>query len=140
MLIQLTDKPIPVSLIQQSLKDPSCGAFVEFQGIVRNHHEGAKVSRLFYEAHPSMALGLMGKIAKRAMELWPVQELAILHRLGVLPVGEVALYMGLLAPHRREAFEACQFLIDEIKKKVPIWKKEFYVGDTDGHWVEGCHG
>lgn len=101
------------------------GALVCFEGRVRNHHQGKAVRSLDYEAHEALALDEGERIVKEAQQRFPVQA-ACVHRLGSLKLGEVAVWVGVAGSHRDEAFAACRWIIDEIKARVPIWKREYY--------------
>jgi molybdopterin synthase catalytic subunit len=104
-----------------------------FIGTVRNHADRRAVVRLEYEAYDKMALKKMEEVAAEARRRWPVEKAAVVHRKGVLQIGEVAVVIAVSTPHRRESFEACQYIIDTIKQVVPIWKKEVYEnGET---WI-----
>lgn len=116
---------------------PCCGALVQFEGIVRDHNEGQRVVGIEYECFWEMAERELEKILKEAKKRWSVHEVFIAHRIGRLAVKEVSLVLFVLSPHRREAFEASQYIIDELKKRVPIWKKEFYE-DGKSDWIV-CH-
>jgi molybdopterin synthase catalytic subunit len=134
-MIQLTDKPINPGDVLAQVGDDGSGGVVLFLGQTRDHSRGGKVVGLEYEAHESLALKQMEKIAAAARERWPVRAMAIVHRTGYLKVGEVSVAIAVACAHRGEAFEACRFAIDTLKKTVPIWKKEFR---PDGSfWVEG---
>jgi molybdopterin synthase catalytic subunit len=110
------------------------GALCLFTGIVRDHHEGRRVDHLEYEAYEEMALPLMEEIASEARSRWRVSTVSVVHRLGRLEIGETSVAVAVTSPHRREAFEACHHVIDALKSRVPIWKKEFY---SDGSaWIE----
>lgn len=104
--------------------DPAFGAVVTFQGTVRGEEQGEPIQAILYEAYEAMAQGLLGDIVRRAETRWPVR-VGIAHRLGRVPVGEASLRVEVAGPHRKEAFEACQFVIEEIKREVPIWKAAF---------------
>lgn len=122
---------------QEKLKDPSCGGWVTFEGRVRNHHGGKEVMRLEYEAYFPMAKKVMEEIEKEARKRFPqVRKTVVVHRVGEIPIGEIALWAAVGATHREEAFGACRFLVEEIKRRAPIWKKEFYADGTSS-WV-GC--
>lgn len=134
-MIQLTDKPINPGDVLAQVGDDGSGGVVFFLGQTRDHSRGEKVAGLEYEAHESLALKQMEKIAAAARERWPVRAMAIVHRTGYLKVGEASVAIAVACAHRGEAFEACRFAIDMLKKTVPIWKKEFR---PDGSfWVEG---
>lgn len=126
---------IDVDALIQQLSQPADGAVVHFSGIVRNHSHGRKTQFLQYEGYEPMALKEMQEIAASARKNWDIDRIGIVHRLGQLSVGEVSVTIVVTAAHRRDAFSACQFAIDTLKKTVPIWKKEFF---EDGEvWVEG---
>ncbi|MET0552445.1 MAG: molybdenum cofactor biosynthesis protein MoaE [Vicinamibacteria bacterium] len=110
------------------------GALCLFVGTVRDENRGRRVVRLEYEAYEQMALPLMEEIAAEARRRWPVTALRIVHRLGALAVGDASVAVAVASPHRDEAFAACRYAIDTLKKTVPIWKKEFY---ADGSaWLD----
>src|ERR1700709_2500094 len=112
---------------------PESGGIDVFIGTVRNATKGKKVLKLEFEAYEKMAMAEMEKIAKQAIEKWPVQKLLIHHRTGVLQVGDVPVIIAVSAAHRDAAFEACRYVIDTLKQTVPIWKKEIF---EDGEvWV-----
>jgi molybdopterin synthase catalytic subunit len=109
-----------------------------FVGVVRDTNAGRRVSFLEYEAYEEMALAQMQELAAEARRRWPVSELRLVHRLGRLEIGEASVAVAAASPHRAEAFEACRFLIDTLKRQVPIWKKEHFEGGAS--WVEGPGG
>ena len=112
---------------------PDCGGIDVFIGTVRNATAGKPVLRLEFEAYEKMALSEMQKLADTALQRWPVRRVAIHHRTGILAVGEAPVIIAVAAAHRDAAFEACRFIIDTLKKTVPIWKKEIF---EDGEvWV-----
>ncbi len=121
-----------------ALGDAGCGGYVTFEGWVRNHNEGRRVERLEYEAYESLGLREGERIVAEAVRRFGVHAAACVHRLGPLAVGDLAVWVGVSAPHRGEAFAACRYIIDEIKHRVPIWKKEHYV-DGDSGWVNCEH-
>lgn len=115
------------------LNSPEAGAVNLFIGTVRNNAHGKHVDKLIFEAYEPMALKEMEKLAAQANQNWSVAKLLMIHAVGEKAVGEPVVVIGIASPHRQEAFEATRFLIDELKKTVPIWKKEFY---QDGSiWV-----
>lgn len=124
-------------LLDEQMRDDRAGAYVMFEGCVRNHDLGRCVLRLEYDAYAPLALAEGDRILAEAQERFPVLGARCVHRTGRLEIGETAVWIGVSASHRREAFEACQYIIDEIKRRVPIWKKEHYV-DGDALWV-ACH-
>jgi molybdopterin synthase catalytic subunit len=110
------------------------GGVVTFTGVVRNQARGAEIDHLEYEAYAPMAEKEMRKIRDAVAARWPQVKLAFAHRVGRLAIGEAAVMIAAAAPHRAEAFEACRFAIDTLKKTVPIWKKEF--ATSGAYWVE----
>ena len=131
--IILTGQPLDINACIAHVMAPDCGGIDVFIGTVRNATKGRPVLRLDFEAYEPMALSEMKKQADRAMQQWPIQRIAIHHRVGTLQVGEVPVVIAVAAAHRDAAFEACRFLIDTLKQTVPIWKKEVF---EDGEvWV-----
>src|SRR5215831_1559369 len=120
--------------LQDALRDESCGGFAAFEGWVRNHNEGHAVTRLEYEAFVELAEKEGARIVAEAHSRFGVTRAACVHRIGSLAIGDVAVWVGVSAAHRDEAFRACRFIIDEVKHRVPIWKKEHYVNGDSG-WV-----
>lgn len=144
--IQLFRGPIPEDAVKQfSLGSRHLGGVVTFAGIVRGESDPqhGDLLRLEYEAYESMALRQMHQLAATAIERWQAGRVAIVHQLGAVQPGEISVLIVVACPHRAEAFEACRWIIDTLKKDVPIWKKDVY---ADGHvaWVEpsppGSHG
>ena len=124
--VQITDQPIDVSALIESVKDDGAGAIDVFIGTVRNQTGGKGVQKLFYEAYVPMAISEMQKIVDECAARWPVKKAGVIHRTGELGLGDIAVAIAVSCPHRADAFEACRFIIDTIKKTVPIWKKEFF--------------
>jgi molybdopterin synthase catalytic subunit len=134
-VIELVTTPIDPDQVVRTVASPKAGAVVTFDGIVRDHARGKSVTHLFYEAYPEMAKTEMAKIREQALERWPLQGLAIVHRTGRLEIGESSVFIAVASAHRADAFEACRFAIDTLKTSVPIWKQEHY---EDGEvWIEG---
>jgi adenylyltransferase/sulfurtransferase len=127
-------EPLDPQALQASLADPSCGGYAAFEGWVRDLNEGRKVRRLEYEAFEALAVREGGRIVAEACARFGVRNARCVHRVGDLALGEIAVWVGVSAPHRDEAFRACRWIIDEVKHRVPIWKKEHYV-DGDSGWV-----
>jgi len=138
-VFDLTEKPIMGGELASKLTDDTCGAFVSFEGVVRNHNEGQQVLRLEYESYKALAVKEGDKVIAEALARFPVTHIVCLHRTGELAIGDVAVWVGISSPHRGEAFDACRYVIDEVKLRVPIWKKEYYT-DGDSGWVncEAC--
>lgn len=135
--------PIDATELRKSVQDPACGGYVAFEGWVRNHNEGREVKRLEYEAFEPLAIKEGERIIAAAAERHGVEHILCVHRIGNLALGDMAVWVGVSSRHRHEAFLACREVIDEVKHRVPIWKKERYV-DGDSGWVncERCatHG
>ncbi|MDQ4120184.1 MAG: molybdenum cofactor biosynthesis protein MoaE [Acidobacteriota bacterium] len=132
---ELTFEPLNVGDIARRAVPPTCGAIVTLDGFVREWTRGKQTEYLVYEAYEPMALTEMQKLGAAACEKFEIAHVAIVHRLGRLEIGETSVVISVAAPHRRAAFEACEWLIKELKRTVPIWKKEFYAGGSD--WIEG---
>jgi molybdopterin synthase catalytic subunit len=129
----LTDDPIdPRALVERVMRQ-SDGAYVLFEGVVRNHHEGRAVESIFYDAYRPMAEKEIEAIVREIAARYPDVALAVLHRLGHLTVGDSSIAIVASSPHRAEAFEACRMMIDRIKETVPTWKKER--GPNGEEWV-----
>jgi molybdopterin synthase catalytic subunit len=126
--------PIDSTRLQRELADRTCGGFVSFEGWVRDHNDGLPVSQLEYEAFEALGMKEGERIIAQACEQFGLTRLACVHRLGLLRIGDVAVWVGAASPHRDEAFRACRFVIDEVKHRVPIWKKEHYASGDSG-WV-----
>ncbi len=132
-LVELREDPLDPAEIAAGLRTDTDGAVVTFAGTVRGHSRGRTVRKLVYEAYGSMALRQMQELAAEARRRWAIGDLAVVHRTGVLAIGEVSVVIAVAAPHRGAAFDACEWLIDELKRTVPIWKKEIY---TEGEaWI-----
>lgn len=125
---------IDPTALARGLADASCGGYASFEGWVRDLNEGRAVRRLEYEAFEELAVREGERIVAEACARFGVRNARCVHRIGDLPLGEVAVWVGVSAPHRDEAFRACRYIIDEVKHRVPIWKKEHYV-DGDSGWV-----
>ena len=132
---ELTDGPIDVGEVARRVVPVECGATVTLDGYVREWTRGRRSLYLVYEAYPPMALREMLRLCREAHERFEIAHIGIVHRTGRLEIGETSVCISVSAPHRRAAFEACEWAIKELKLRVPIWKKEFY---EDGEvWVEG---
>ena len=126
MKTQLTITPAPIdeaTLITARQMSENMGAVVVFHGIVRGEEAGESITALDYEANEEMARHQFGLIFAAIDKRWPVESVRLIHRVGIVAVNEPSLWVEVIAPHRAEAFAACQFLIDEMKEKVPIWKR-----------------
>jgi molybdopterin synthase catalytic subunit len=125
---------IDTAALRATLADPACGGYATFEGWVRDHNDGRQVRHLEYEAYEQLAVREAQRIIAEATARFGVAHAACAHRLGDLAIGELAVWVGVSAPHRHEAFLACRYIIDEIKQRLPIWKKEHYA-DGDSGWV-----
>jgi molybdopterin synthase catalytic subunit len=136
IMISITKDVIDQLKILDQLKDDSSGAVVFFTGSVRNHNSKGKVEGIFYEAYEEMAEEILKKIEKEIFENWNIKKFIAIHRIGYLKVREISVIVGVSSEHRKEAFEACSYGIDTIKKRCPIWKKE-KMQSGNSEWVEG---
>lgn len=132
-MIKIEEKPLVVEKVLASVSSPKAGAVNLFLGTVRQFTGSNQVIQLEYEAYDAMAVKEIEKIVETSKSLWPVQQASVIHRKGILQVGEVAVAIAVSCPHRQASFEACQYIIDKIKETVPIWKKEIYPDGTS--WV-----
>ncbi|MEM7297570.1 MAG: molybdenum cofactor biosynthesis protein MoaE [Bacteroidota bacterium] len=134
-MVQLVEH-IDLNEVYKLLSDSKAGGICVFVGTVRNHtpaNPDSGVTDLRFEAYDEMALAEMEKIRQKAIEKWDLHKAIMVHAVGKKEVGEAVVVVGVSSSHRKEAFPACQFLIDELKKTVPIWKKEFFTDRS--HWV-----
>ena len=133
--VEVTNKPLDVGAIARHVVPVNCGATVTLDGYVRQFTKGRETLYLEYEGYKPMALKEMEKLIVQAHENFDIENVGIVHRLGKLEIGETSVVIAVASPHRRAAFEACEWLIKELKRTVPIWKKEVYAdGET---WIEG---
>jgi len=135
MKVRLTSEPFDLHEALKNLLVPEAGAYVFFLGKVRSESHGRHVKKLVYEAYPEMAVAEMERIREEALGRFPIIDMLIWHRHGELEVGEDTILIIASAAHRKEAFEACSWAIDEVKKRVPVWKKE--VTNEGTFWIEG---
>lgn len=126
--------PIEAAALVARVSGPSRGAVATFLGVVRDHHAGREVVELEYTTYPAMAEAAAAAIVREAEEQWPV-SVALQHRVGSLAIGDVAVAMAVGGDHRDEAFAACRYLIEEVKRRVPIWKRERYADGSEA-WVD----
>ncbi len=124
---RIADTAIDGAALQQRLGDPAAGACCVFEGRVRNHHQGRAVTGLDYDAYVELAQSEGEAIVAQARQRFAVTAIVCEHRIGTLAVGDVAVWVGVSAGHRDAAFAACRHVIDEIKARVPIWKREHYI-------------
>lgn len=133
----ISNHPLDTVAQRAAMADVRAGGFVCFEGWVRDSNEGRRVLRLGYEAFVPLAEKEGARILDEAMRVFPVFDIRCVHRVGTLELGELAVWLGVSAQHRGAAFDACRFVIDEVKSRVPIWKKEHYI-DGDSGWIN-CH-
>ena len=134
-LVRLVRERIVPHDVVPPLERPEDGAIVIFDGIVRNHSRNRRTLHLEYDAYESMALGKLEELAKQAIERFAIRNLAIVHRLGRIEIGESSVLVAVFSAHRAPAFEACRWVIDTLKRIVPIWKKEFF--EDGAIWADG---
>ncbi|MDI6877315.1 MAG: molybdenum cofactor biosynthesis protein MoaE [Methanomicrobiales archaeon] len=132
--IEIREEDFSVDAVLSELRDERAGAVVSFIGTVR----GDRIEKMVLEAYPEVAVQELEKIREEAMDRFRILSLSVIHRIGTLSVGEKIVLIAAAAPHRHEAFLACEYAIDELKKRVPIWKKE--IGPSGEVWVEGHRG
>ncbi len=133
-MILLTERPVELDTVLASVHQPAHGGLASFVGFVRDHQHGRVVTRLEYSAYGPMAQAEMARIAAEAAARWAA-TVSVVHRVGTLQVGDVAVAVAVSTPHRAEAFDACRYVIEELKRRVPIWKREYF-GDGSVEWVD----
>lgn len=133
----LTSAPIDLGPLLESVQSPARGGVASFLGTVRDHHGGRSVLRLDYSAYEPMAEAEIARIVAEAGSRWDV-EVAVQHRMGRLAVGDIAVAIAVGSAHRDEAFIACRYVIEELKRRVPIWKREYFA-DGAVEWVGARH-
>ena len=137
-MFKITKEPLVAESIIAEVNKSGNGGICAFVGTVRDNAEGKSVLHLEYDAYPEMAEKKLAEIAAEIKDKWGLGDVSIVHRIGKMEIGEAAVVIAVGAPHRKEAFQACQYAIDRIKEFVPIWKKEYF---TDGEvWVEESPG
>ncbi len=135
-MAELVDAPIDTERLRREAAQPACGAVVLFLGTTRDHHDGRRVTGLAYEAYRPMAVTALAAIERGAAERFEIATCAIVHRLGEVPIAEASVAVVVAAAHRGAAFDACRWAMDELKRTVPIWKRELFA-DGDAAWVAG---
>jgi molybdopterin synthase catalytic subunit len=134
MNFRFTQTAIDTDQARRELQDLGAGGYASFEGWVRDHNEGQEVTALEYEAFQELAVKEGDRIVVEALRRFPVKHALCIHRVGSLGLGEMAVWVGVSSAHRGEAFDACRFIIDEVKHRLPIWKKEHYRNGDSG-WV-----
>jgi molybdopterin synthase catalytic subunit len=127
-MFRVTQEPLVLQELVDFVTDPGAGAIATFIGTTRNNNQGRKVIALDYDAYPEMAEKELRRIGDEATSQWPLCRMAIVHRIGPVQITQASVMIAVSSPHRDAAFAACRFAIEEIKKTVPIWKKELYEG------------
>jgi molybdopterin synthase catalytic subunit len=136
-VFKIVEGPIDTIALEDEVRTDADGAVIVFRGVARRQSRGRDVVHLEYEAYPEMAEKVMAQIGDEMKRRWPITKVAIVHRTGVLEIGQASVVIAVSAPHRREAFEAAQYAIDRLKEIVPIWKKEVW---SDGsQWIGWEH-
>lgn len=133
-MIAITTEPIDHAALTERVRSNLAGAVCTFLGTVREMTGDRRTAALEYEAYPAMAEKRMAELEAEARRRWPIQDAALVHRIGPLPLGEISVVVAVSCPHRDQAFEACRWLIDTLKEVVPIWKKEVWADGTE-EWV-----
>ncbi len=136
-MVSVTTQPIDVESIYTSVRSVHSGGIDLFIGTVRDRSHGRRVKALEYSAYVPMAEKLMAQIEEEMQQRWPLHRVVLVHRIGLLALGDVAVVTAVAAAHRKEAFEACRYAIDRIKADVPIWKREHFEEGTE--WIVGQH-
>lgn len=135
MFVLLTREPLDPAKCTSAVRTDASGAVALFHGVVRNHNEGRTVLHLEYDAYPELAERQLAAVADEILHRYPIDGIAIAHRIGRLEIGETSLLVAVSAAHRGQAFEACHAAVDRVKETVPIWKKEYWA--EGGAWLEG---
>ena len=133
-MMELVTEAIDVDRLRRELADPAAGAYAGFEGWIRNVNDGHDVIRLEYEAYAPLAVTEGEAVIAEARAKYPILHAHCVHRTGLLEIGECAVWVGVSSGHRDEAFAACRYIIDQVKVRLPIWKKEFYANGNSG-WV-----
>ena len=133
---EITSDPLDPARLLSRVGAPEDGAVLLFLGTVRDHADGRSVSGMQYEGYEEMALEVLRRIAEEAGDRFSTPHLAVTHRLGALEIGDVSVVVAVSSPHRAEAYGASRYVMEEIKRRLPVWKKEFYVEGAP-QWVRG---
>ncbi len=136
-VFKLTEECIDLESLKAMIRDERAGALITFEGVVRNHNEGKKVTALSYEAYEPLARAEAERIFAEVRQRFDVINFVLVHRVGHLAIADTAVFVGVSAAHRDHAYLASRYIIDETKKRLPIWKKEHYT-DESSAWVN-CH-
>jgi molybdopterin synthase catalytic subunit len=137
-VFRITPHPIDLAAVRRQLLDTGSGAYVQFEGWVRDYNEGQQVLRLEYEVYEPLAIKEGQRILAEATQRFGLRKAAAIHRSGMLELTDVAVIVSVASPHRSEAFDGCRYIIDQLKSRLPIWKKEHYANGT-AEWVNCQH-
>lgn len=133
-MFTISEQEIKTDSLKQYIKSDTSGALVCFEGVIRNHNAGQHVERLQYEAHMKLAHAQGTQIIRQVLKQYNINKAVCVHRVGMLEIGDLAVWIGVSSAHRKPAFEACQHIIDTVKKQVPIWKKEYFI-NGESKWL-----
>jgi molybdopterin synthase catalytic subunit len=136
-MVAIVQTPIDVAQVMREIATPRSGGIDLFVGTVRNHSHGKRVRQLEYSAYVPMAEKIMGEIEQELGSKWVINKVALVHRIGILQIGDIAVITAVSAAHRDAAFEACRYAINRVKAIVPIWKKEHF--EEGSAWIVGQH-
>jgi molybdopterin synthase catalytic subunit len=134
----LTDRPLDAAALVEEVASPGCGGTSLFLGTVRSSAEDGDIEGIEYSAYPEMAEAEFDRIVVEVTARWPGSRVALRHRTGFIPTGEASIAVAVACPHRAEAYEASRYIIEQTKKRVPVWKKERFASGSS-RWVEGAH-
>ena len=130
----LLDEAIDAERLKDFLQDEQCGALATFEGWVRNHNNDSRVTSLTYYGYEKLAINQGKRIIEEAKRLFDIENAVVIHRIGALEVGDMAVWVGVSSKHRYPAFDACKWILDTIKADIPVWKQEFYQ-DEPSKWL-----
>ncbi|MFT6059927.1 MAG: molybdopterin synthase catalytic subunit [Lentimonas sp.] len=138
MTFQLTDTEITPSALRKELLSLSAGGYCSYEGWVRDHNQGSAVAELHYSGYAQLSPAIAETILEEAKTKFHIEDAAIVHRIGPLVTGDIAVWVGVTAHHRGDTFLACRYIIDNVKHRLPIWKKEVYTDGSEA-WIENNH-
>ena len=139
-MFTISSSPLDLPALRDTVLDPTCGAVVKVEGLVRNHNEGRHVESLEYNSHPTLADKEGQRIIEETLAKFDIVKAVASHRVGHLAIGDAAVIVHVSSHHRAAAFDACRHLIDEIKSRVPIWKREHFSDGSPPEWLGVCDG
>jgi molybdopterin synthase catalytic subunit len=130
---RITEQPLDLNILVSETENDQSGAMVAFAGTVRNHHEGKGVAGMTYSAYGPMAEKVLEELEREAVEKFPIQACRVVHRIGELDIGEVSVLVVVRSAHRGDAFDAARYVIDTLKVRLPVWKRDFYTDGSDAY-------